>query len=88
MSRKQISIPILAFMAIFMLTSACKRSGKEQVSKTFQFEMNFNYPGDPNFVFDHLTSDISEWWDHSYSPKPYKLYIEPIMGTDSWITPR
>lgn len=80
MSRKQISIPILAFMAIFILTSACKRSGKEPVSKTFQFEMNFNYPGDPNFVFDHLTGDISEWWDHSFSPKPYKLYIEPRPG--------
>lgn len=80
MSRKQISIPISAFMAIILITSACNRAAKEQVSKTFQFEMNFNYPGNPNFVFDHLTGDISEWWDHSFSPKPFKLFIEPRPG--------
>ncbi len=67
-------------MAIILITSACNRSAKEQVSKTFQFEMNFNYPGNPIFVFDHLTGDISEWWDHSFSPNPYKLFIEPRPG--------
>ena len=26
--------------------------------------MNFSYPGDPVFVYDHLTVDISAWWEH------------------------
>jgi len=42
--------------------------------------MNFSYPGDPVFVYDHLTGDISEWWDHSFSEKPYKLFIEARPG--------
>lgn len=42
--------------------------------------MNFSYPGDPLFVYDHLTGDISEWWDHSFSNKPLKIYIEARPG--------
>ena len=42
--------------------------------------MNFNFPGGTVFVFDHLTGDISAWWDHSFSPNPYHLYIEARPG--------
>jgi len=83
MSRIHQSIPraaIMAIIAIFLLSQACNRSQKEKVSSTFQFEMNFTYPGDPGFVFDHLTGDISEWWDHSFSSSPYKIFIEPKPG--------
>jgi hypothetical protein len=38
--------------------------------------MNFSYPGDPVFVYDHLTGDISDWWDHSFVENPLKLFIE------------
>ena len=49
-------------------------------SRIFSFEMNFTYPGTPEFVYDHLTGDVSGWWDHSFSEKPYRLYIEPEPG--------
>ena len=42
--------------------------------------MNFTFPGNPVFVYDHLTGDISDWWDHSFSPKPHKLYIDARPG--------
>lgn len=73
-------LPITVALAIMLLNPGCKTSDQENVSKTFQFEMNFTYPGNPVFVFDHLTGDISQWWDHSFSPNPYKLYIEPRPG--------
>ena len=46
----------------------------------FQFELTFEYPGDPHFVYDHLTGDISPWWDHTFSGNPYRLYIETRPG--------
>ncbi len=59
---------------------ACTGPKDSGISRTFKFEMNFNYPGDPEFVFDHLTGDISAWWDHSFSQDPYKIFIEPEPG--------
>jgi hypothetical protein len=50
------------------------------LSRTFSFEMDFSYPGDPDFVYDHLTGDISAWWDHSFSREPYRLFIEARPG--------
>ena len=34
----------------------------------------------PEVAFDVMTGDISEWWDHSFSDAPKKLYIEPKPG--------
>lgn len=53
---------------------------EDSLSRTFSFEMDFSYPGDPVFVYDHLTGDISDWWDHSFTEKPYRLFIEAKPG--------
>jgi hypothetical protein len=37
-------------------------------------------PGTSNKVYDHLTGDISAWWDHTFSNNPSKLYIEAKPG--------
>lgn len=47
---------------------------------TFAFEQQLTLLGPPNVIYDALTGDISGWWDHSFSEKPYKLYIEPKPG--------
>jgi hypothetical protein len=65
---------------LLILPLGCSPSEKEETSKTFSFEMNFTYPGDPQFIYDHLTGDISDWWDHSFSGDPYKLYIDARPG--------
>lgn len=70
----------LSILLLLTLSVGCSRGTKEGQAGTFQFEMNFDYPGDPGFVYDHLTGDISAWWDHSFSQHPYKLYIEPKPG--------
>lgn len=46
----------------------------------FAFEQQLHLPGSPEKIFDLITGDISPWWDHSFSEKPYKLYIEPRPG--------
>ena len=46
----------------------------------FSFEQQITVPGTTTQIYDAMTGDISGWWDHSFSEKPYKLYIEPIPG--------
>ena len=70
----------LSSLICLIVLSGCGHPNQSSSSKTFQFEMNFTFPGDPEFVFDHLTGDICDWWDHSFSPNPYKLYIEAKPG--------
>lgn len=71
---------IFPFLTTLMLLSGCGTPGNDGTAGTFQFEMNFTYPGNPVFVYDHLTGDISDWWDHSFSDEPYRLFIEPTPG--------
>lgn len=63
-----------------LLFPACGTPENNSPAGTFRFEMNFTYPGDPEFVYDHLTGDVSDWWDHSFSENPYRIFIEPRPG--------
>ena len=36
--------------------------------------------GSPEVVFDAMTGDISDWWDHHVSPNPRSLVLEPKPG--------
>jgi hypothetical protein len=67
-------------MLLLSLLWGCGSQRSGEGAGTFAFEMNFSYPGDPDFIYDHLTGDISSWWDHSFTEKPYKLYIEARPG--------
>lgn len=58
----------------------CGNRPQAEPSRTFSFEMNFSFPGDPVFIYDHLTGDISDWWDHSFSEHPYRLFIDAKPG--------
>ena len=69
----------LILLPVFLMWG-CNSKQQADISRTFSFEMNFSYPGDPVFVYDHLTGDISDWWDHSFSEKPYRLFIEARPG--------
>ena len=71
---------LLLILMIPLVLAGCNASDQTGESKTFQFEMNFTFPGSPVFVYDHLTGDISDWWDHSFSAHPHKLYIDARPG--------
>ena len=72
----------LSYLGILLLLLmwGCGSQKPAESSPAFSFEMNFSYSGDPDFVYDHLTGDISSWWDHSFSEDPHKLYIEARPG--------
>ncbi|UCF64446.1 MAG: SRPBCC domain-containing protein [bacterium] len=46
----------------------------------FQISHSITLPGTPDALFDRVTGDISDWWDHSMSDNPLKFYIEPKPG--------
>lgn len=79
---KHVYMPKTYFFLLLslLLTWGCGRGQQDDLSRTFSFEMNFSYPGDPVFVYDHLTGDISDWWDHSFTEDPYKLFLEARPG--------
>jgi uncharacterized protein YndB with AHSA1/START domain len=53
---------------------------RELKGGSFVVEQEIVLPASPDAVFDAVTGDISGWWDHSFSQKPRKLYIEPRPG--------
>ena len=48
--------------------------------KGFVFQIEQDLPGAPEIIYDAITGDISGWWDHTFSQKPVKFYIEPKPG--------
>lgn len=47
---------------------------------TMLVKFDVTLPGTPEEIFDAVTGDVSGWWDHTFSSKPYRLYIEPRPG--------
>lgn len=71
---------IICTMAILMQSCGEASKSADNMQERFSFERSYVYPGSPEFIYDHLTGDISEWWDHSFSEDPYKMYIEAKPG--------
>lgn len=53
---------------------------KQMSTAGFVVEHAVTLPGTPTQVYDLITGDISPWWDHSFSDKPHKLYIDATPG--------
>ncbi len=72
-----------ALVAICVATGAS--AGHRPISTgAFEVTHNLLLPGTPEQVFDAVTGDISAWWDHTFSPDPLRLYIEPEPGGGFW----
>ena len=46
----------------------------------FALEQEVWIDATPEQVFDAFTGDVSGWWDHTFSEKPVRLFIEPRPG--------
>ncbi len=67
----------LLFLSVLV---ACANDDRSAQPGFFVMEFELTLPGDPEIVYDAATGDISGWWDHSFSERPAKLYIEPRPG--------
>jgi len=69
---------ILSTLLLFVFCQ--KKTETESYYGLFSFEQKLNLPGTPDAIYDAISGDISGWWDHSFSEKPLRLYIEPKPG--------
>ncbi|MEP0862432.1 MAG: SRPBCC domain-containing protein [Ignavibacterium sp.] len=70
---------LFAIICLHTLTFAQQQISKPKYD-VFNFEKTVSLPGTPEQVYDLATGDISGWWDHSFSEKPKKFFIEPKPG--------
>jgi hypothetical protein len=69
---------ILAISLFLSIYSTAQESATKY--NVFSFEKQLTLPGTTTQIYDAITGDISGWWDHTFSEKPYKLYIEAVPG--------
>jgi hypothetical protein len=53
---------------------------KPLTTHDFSVEHSLTLPGSPEAIYDAATGDISGWWDHTFSGKPKRFYIEAKPG--------
>lgn len=74
------SYKILIYMTTLLVPILCHGKIRDLPTGAFEVKHIIILPGTPEAVFDAVTGDISEWWDHSFSESPLKFYIEPRPG--------
>lgn len=77
------AVPCFAVL-LFLLPGLAHPQTKELKSGAFQVQKEVVLPASPEAVYDAVTGDISGWWDHSFSAKPKRLYIEAKPGGGFW----
>lgn len=70
----------LCVMMTLFLAFGSRAEPREIPYGAFAFDVSLKLPGTPDEIFGAITGDISGWWDHSFSEKPAKFYIEPVVG--------
>ena len=70
--------------ATFLVISEAVATNKELEAGAFAIEHSLVLPGSPEVIYDAITGDISGWWDHSFSGKPAKFFIEAKPGGGFW----
>jgi len=71
---------IICFLVISVNTFPQNSEPLKPHFDNFSFSIEVTLPGTPVQIFDKATGNISGWWDHSFTEKPKKLYIEPKPG--------
>lgn len=85
-------MPLLSLRSLFLPVGFALAAGlglglglRQEGPKTFpvsgfSFELEAHVPGSPEEVFDLFTGDVSPWWDHHFSEKPVRFFLEPRPG--------
>ena len=80
MIKNVFNLTVMFSLLFFMILSKVQAENRELSIGAFEVTHQLTLPGSPEKIFDAVTGDISGWWDHSFSEKPKKFYIEPRPG--------
>lgn len=47
---------------------------------SLSFGLSVTLPGSPEEVYDGITGDVSDWWDHRFSETPHSFVLEARPG--------
>jgi uncharacterized protein YndB with AHSA1/START domain len=79
-------IAAISAISLIILTFPLSCSGEQSEmpvlpqSTAFAFDLSLTLPGLPEAIYHAVTADISGWWDHTFSEKPAKFYLEARPG--------
>lgn len=71
---------LLIIIIIFILVITINAENKKSIYGAFSINHEIQLPGKPEDIYDAITGEISDWWDHSFSEKPEKFYIDAKPG--------
>jgi len=76
----------LAILLLLASTAAAPASAAHRTlpGGAFEVTQTLLLPGTPEEVYDAITGDISGWWDHHFSEKPARFFIEARPGGGFW----
>jgi hypothetical protein len=78
------AVAVAASIAVFLSAGTGAAEVHEVPTGAFVVEHSVTLPGDPATIYDAITGDISGWWDHSFSKKPQRFFIEAKPGGGFW----
>ena len=64
----------------FLFISRVQADIRQLPFSCFSISYELKLPGTPGVIYEAVTGDISGWWDHTFSEKPYRFYIEAKPG--------
>jgi hypothetical protein len=71
--------PVIIILIVLFFTKT-QAEIKQLPFSCFAIDYQLKLPGQPELIYDAISGDISGWWDHSFSEKPYRFYIEARPG--------
>jgi uncharacterized protein YndB with AHSA1/START domain len=75
------ALVVAALVACSGLAGAETKEGR---CGAFTVTQSVTLPGSPETIYDAVTGDISGWWDHAFSEKPKRFFIEAKPGGGFW----
>lgn len=69
-----------AMLLLLFSSSMSVAEVREKTANSFTLVHEVLLPENPEVIYDATTGDISGWWDHSFSEKPYRVFIEAKPG--------
>jgi len=75
------AMTVLAVVSlVLLLPGAARGEVVKKSSDSFTIKVEVILPDTPEAVYDASTGDISGWWDHHFSEKPARFFIEARPG--------